>query len=110
MSKQIRGLDGQALPHDVVAVYLQRGGVDATITALEEVQYRLNSAATIFKLIGRLNEDLEVAELCSLCNIAGEWFSHLADTEGEKVSDLGTCLKVARKTADDRGKTDADIK
>lgn len=105
MSMELRGLDGQALPKNIVAVYLSREAAERMQSAADEIPYTLNAAATIFKLIFRLTGSgftLDEGELCALSTIAGQAMDRAVDKEGRDIELLSSCLRVAISTADKR--------
>lgn len=105
MIRELRGVDGQALPFDIVVAYFHRNNMSKLMGAVREVPDALHAAARIFKMLGRMTADgfaPEEAELGAVCELVGKALEQTAERGHREMNDLACNLAAAIGCTDKR--------
>lgn len=107
----LKGVDGQLVPRDIVVPYMGRDEAERLIKALDEIPYTLSSAATIFKMFWRMaagGYGPEESELCAVCDLASKALDRAADSDVFQLDQLRINVKTAMECTERRLKADQD--
>lgn len=98
MDMDLMGVDGQAVPRDIVVPYVDREEADRLAKALEEVPYKLHAAATIFRMIYRMSAGgfgPNESELCAICELTADALDKPGDRDAFHIEQFGKTLRAA---------------